>query len=152
MRPRERAREINRDRVLERPPDTGDLFLALARPSDKLVSEAMRGLRLDTTALAQATARARTRLAIVRDDLRRRIQEIANAKDRAIEAQEFEEVALLRDRERDLTRQLQAHEPCLLTPAFLATIIEHSESQIPTAAVAATPASAGRPVQDKPSS
>jgi hypothetical protein len=100
---------------LGREPDAGDLLLALACAPDMLPAQALSELGVDLDALwgtlerarAQATqAREQTRNA--RRRLSEQIHELRVAKEHAIEAQQFERAADLRDQERHLVEQ-QAH-------------------------------------------
>jgi ATP-dependent Clp protease ATP-binding subunit ClpA len=103
---------------LGRDPDAGDLLLALACAPDMLPAQALSELGVDLDALWGTLERARTQAAQAREqtrDARRRlaeqIHELHVTKERAIEDQQFERAADLRDQERQLTEEhAQTHE------------------------------------------
>jgi hypothetical protein len=100
---------------LGRDPDAGDLLLALACAPEMLPAQALSELGVDLDALwgtieharAQAT-QAREQTSDARRRLAEEIHELRVAKEHAIEAQQFERAAGLRDQERQLTEE-QAH-------------------------------------------
>jgi ATP-dependent Clp protease ATP-binding subunit ClpA len=107
------AREIRR--AFGRDPDAGDLLLALACAPDTVPGRALRDLGVDLDALWGTIERAREHAAQERKQTRRdqqrlseEIHELRVAKEHAIEAQQFERAADLRDQERQLVEQ-QAH-------------------------------------------
>ena len=101
------AREIRRE--LEREPDTGDLLLALACTPDTLAAQALHELGVNPEALPGVIQRLRAqRPPSAEAQLAQRIEEARQAKELAIEGQQFESAAQLRDQERELTQQTLA--------------------------------------------
>ncbi len=101
------APEIRQD--LGREPDEGDLLLALACTPHTLAARALHELGLDLDALWGTVERLRQQRSGAQDELARRIQETVRAKEQAIESQEFQSAAALRDEERELLQQARAH-------------------------------------------
>jgi hypothetical protein len=103
---------------LGRDPDAGDLLLVLACAPDMLPAQALSELGVDLDALWGTLERARTQAIQAREetrDARRRlaeeIHELRVTKERAIEDQQFERAAELRDQERQLVEeQTHAHQ------------------------------------------
>jgi ATP-dependent Clp protease ATP-binding subunit ClpA len=99
---------------LGRDPDAGDLLLALACAPDMLPAQALSELGVDLDALWGTLERARAQATQTRDARRRlaeEIQELRVTKERAIEDQQFERAADLRDQERQLTEEhAQTHQ------------------------------------------
>ncbi len=87
---------------LERTPDTGDLLLALASAPDTLAGQALRELAANLDGLPGLVERIRAQ-ALAKDELAQRIQELSEAKERAIE-----NLAQLRAQERELREQAHA--------------------------------------------
>jgi ATP-dependent Clp protease ATP-binding subunit ClpA len=101
------AREIRRE--LEREPDTGDLLLALTCASDTLAAQALHELGVSAEELPEVIERIRTqRPPSAEAQLAQRIEEVRQAKAQAIESQQFQTAARMRDQERELTRQTLA--------------------------------------------
>ncbi len=97
---------------LGRDPDAGDLLLALACAPNMLPAQALSELGVDLDALWGTLEHARAQAAQAREQTRRerqqlndQIRELRVAKEQAIEAQQFERAAGLRDQERQLTEQ-----------------------------------------------
>ena len=105
---------------LDRDPDAGDLLLALAC-ADKLAAATFRQLGMDAETLTKAVETARLERASSANELRRRLENVRQAKEHAIEAQEFERASELRDQERALSQELRG---LSLPPDFRATIRE----------------------------
>jgi ATP-dependent Clp protease ATP-binding subunit ClpA len=99
---------------LGRDPDAGDLLLALACAPDMLPAQALSELGVDLDALWGTLERARAQATQTRDARRRlaeQIHELRVTKERAIEDQQFERAADLRDQERQLTEEhAQTHQ------------------------------------------
>jgi len=100
---------------LGRDPDAGDLLLALACAPDTLPAQALGELGVDLDVLWGLIERAREHALRVRVEAARageqatqQIRELRRAKQQAIEAQEFERAAGLRDQERELVEQAHA--------------------------------------------
>ncbi len=103
-----------RDR-LGREPDAGDLLLALACAPNTLPAQALRDLGIGLDALWGTIERAREQAVrvqeqerIAREQLAHQIRDVRGAKHQAIEAQEFERAAGLRDQERELVERARA--------------------------------------------
>lgn len=114
------AQEIRRD--LDRDPDPGDLLIALARAPHTLVAAALDELGVDPAALPAAVQRARAKVADADRELPRRILEVTQEKERAIEARDLQRADRLRDQERELTRRQRAREDAVLLPEVLTEI------------------------------
>jgi ATP-dependent Clp protease ATP-binding subunit ClpA len=97
------AREIRRQ--LEREPDTGDLLLALAWAPDTLAAQALHQLGVNLDELPGVIERIRASQASAEKELAERIEEVRRAKEQAIESQQFQTAARMRDQERELTQQ-----------------------------------------------
>ena len=87
--------------TLGRTPDSGDLLLALACARDTLAGRALVELGVDLDALWGTIERARAELLTAIGELEHQAEEAREAKEGAIEAQDFKEAARLRDQERD---------------------------------------------------
>jgi ATP-dependent Clp protease ATP-binding subunit ClpA len=96
----ELAGEIRRE--LQRAPHMGDLLLALASARDTLAGRALRELGADLDRLPAMLERIRAQ-ALAEDELTQQIQQLTEAKERAIET-----VTQLRARERELREQVHA--------------------------------------------
>jgi Clp amino terminal domain, pathogenicity island component len=112
------AAEIRRE--LKREPDTGDLLLALACAPDTRSGQALGELGVDVDALWATIERIRHQAFKAQDELARRIEEARVEKERAIEAQQFQTAARLRDKERELTQQKR--EQTTISPEALEAI------------------------------
>jgi ATP-dependent Clp protease ATP-binding subunit ClpA len=93
-------------RELEREPDTGDLLLALASAPDTRAAAALRALGMDLDALVKAIENVRERGVPSAADLGRRLERARDERLRAVEAQEYEIAAELRDEELELQKAL----------------------------------------------
>jgi ATP-dependent Clp protease ATP-binding subunit ClpA len=91
---------------LGREPDLSDLLLTIACARQRPAGQALRELGIDLDALWSTLERTRLRLLEEREDLIRKIGEVRQKKDLAIEEQRFDEAAQFRDRQRELTIQL----------------------------------------------
>ncbi|MGH3411768.1 MAG: hypothetical protein ACRDPH_01640 [Marmoricola sp.] len=100
------AREIRSE--LHREPDGGDLLLSLAAMPNTLASDALRAVGVDPDALWATIERVRAARIAERAALERELEEVRAAKEQAIEAQEMEEAAQLRDAERRLRERQRA--------------------------------------------
>jgi len=112
---------------LGREPDAGDLLLALACAPDTLPAQALGELGVNLDALwgtiervREQAMRARVQATLVQEQLSQQTREVRRAKQQAIEAQEFERAAGLRDQERELVEQ--AHAPTGMQPEVLQEI------------------------------
>jgi len=112
---------------LGREPDAGDLLLALACAPDTLPAQALGELGVDLDALwgtiervREQVTRVREQASRAREQLAQQTREVRRAKQQAIEAQEFERAAGLRDQERELVEQ--AHAPTGMAPEVLEEI------------------------------
>jgi len=112
---------------LGREPDAGDLLLALACAPDTLPAQVLGELGVDLDALwgtiervREQVTRVREQAARAREQLAQQTREVRRAKQQAIEAQEFERAAGLRDQERELVEQ--AHAPTGMAPEVLEEI------------------------------
>jgi ATP-dependent Clp protease ATP-binding subunit ClpC len=94
---------------LGRDPDPGDLLVVLASAQETLSARAVRELGVDVDALWGAIVRIRTQLSAAHEELGRQIQEVCRAKEEAIEAQEFQSAARLREQERELRQRARAY-------------------------------------------
>jgi ATP-dependent Clp protease ATP-binding subunit ClpA len=115
------AAEIRHE--LGREPDVGDLLLALACAQETLAARALGELGVELDALWGTIERVRHQHSGAREELVRRIQEVCRAKEQAIEAQQFENAARLRDQERELREQARAH--AAVRPEVLQEIRRH---------------------------
>jgi hypothetical protein len=100
---------------LGREPDAGDLLLALACAPDTVPGRALSELGIDLDALWATIERAREQATRARIEARQaqeqhaqQISQVRRAKQQAIDAQEFERAAGLRDQERELMEQTPA--------------------------------------------
>jgi hypothetical protein len=121
---------------LGREPDPGDLLLVLASAQGTLTARALSELGVELDALWGTIEHVRQQHAGAREDLTRRIQDVCVAKEQAIEAQEFQTAARLRDQERELREQARAQSA--VRPEVLPEIRRHLG--IPT-----SPGDAGSP-------
>jgi ATP-dependent Clp protease ATP-binding subunit ClpA len=112
------AREIRRE--LEREPDIGDLLIALTCTPDTLASRALRRLGIDPDQLAGEINTLRAEAQPAQQARAVRIEEVRQAKERAIESQDFEIASRMRDQERQLR---QAHD--IVEPEVLQEIRRH---------------------------
>jgi ATP-dependent Clp protease ATP-binding subunit ClpA len=90
---------------LGREPDPGDLLVVLACAPGTPAAQALGELGVDVDQLWARIEHARGQARAAREALAQRILEVAQAKDRAIEDQRFEEASALRDQERQLREQ-----------------------------------------------
>jgi ATP-dependent Clp protease ATP-binding subunit ClpA len=95
---------------LGRPPDVGDLLLAIVCVPDTLAAEALSELGIDVDELSVRIERARARDRTDSQALALRTTEVSLAKELAIEQQRFDEAAVLRDQERELREQARAQQ------------------------------------------
>jgi ATP-dependent Clp protease ATP-binding subunit ClpA len=93
---------------LGRAPDLGDLLLALVCVPHTPAAEALEELGLDVDQLLGQIERARTRADTGRQAFAKRLTEVAQAKELAIEQGRCDEAAALRDQERELRTQAQS--------------------------------------------
>jgi hypothetical protein len=121
---------------LGREPDPGDLLLVLACAQETLTARALSELGVELDALWGTIEHVRQQNSGAREDLTRRIQDVRVAKEQAIEAQEFQSAARLRDQERELREQARAQSA--VRPEVLQEIRRHLG--IPT-----SPGDAARP-------
>ncbi len=98
--------EIRTD--LGRPPDLGDLLLALILVPGTPAAEALGELEIDMDELWAGVERARARSRAEERALAIRLKEAVVAKELAIEEGRFQEAAALRDRERELRQEARA--------------------------------------------
>jgi ATP-dependent Clp protease ATP-binding subunit ClpA len=94
-----------------RAPDTGDLLLVLAHAPDTLAAHMLRELGVNLDELRNKIEGVRAQALPAETKSARRLQEVIRAKERAIEEQQFESAAQLRDQERELRKQAQQHTP-----------------------------------------
>ncbi len=92
-------------RQLDRDPDSGDVLLALACTQETLGGQVLLELGVDLDAMQAAVERARALRRQAAEEIARRVEEVRQAKEQAIEAGEPERAAQLRDRERELSAQ-----------------------------------------------
>ncbi len=90
--------EIRRE--LKREPDTGDLLLTLGHAPDTLAGQALRELGVDLDELPGMINRIRAQAGPTEED---RIEKVRRSKELALELQQFEIAARLRDEERRRT-------------------------------------------------
>jgi ATP-dependent Clp protease ATP-binding subunit ClpA len=101
------AREIRGE--VEREPDTGDLLLALACAPDTLAAQALHELGVNPEALPGVIKRVRAQQPPSTEaQLAQRIEEVRQAKELAIESQDFQTAAAMHDQERELIQQARA--------------------------------------------
>jgi Clp amino terminal domain, pathogenicity island component len=93
---------------LRRQPDTGDLLLVLSLATDTLGGAALRELGIEPDALWAVIERLRRDAGRRDQELVRQLEEVRGAKERAIEDEQLEQAARLRDEERQLTERRQA--------------------------------------------
>ncbi len=87
---------------LGREPDPGDLLVVLACAPGTPAVQALDELGVDVDQLWARIEHARGQARAARETIAQRIREVAQAKERAIEDQRFEEASVLRDQERQL--------------------------------------------------
>jgi ATP-dependent Clp protease ATP-binding subunit ClpA len=119
------AREIRRE--LEREPDIADLLITLACAPDTLASQALHRLRIDLDQLEREINTLRDEVQPGQHALAAQIEEVRQAKERAIESQDFEIASRMRDQERQLR---QTNE--VVTPEVLQQIRRHLGIPTPT--------------------
>ncbi|MGI9184707.1 MAG: UvrB/UvrC motif-containing protein [Solirubrobacteraceae bacterium] len=107
------------ERELGRPPDSGDLLLALASAPETRAAAALAALGVPLDGLAAAVERARAESGPSEDDLSRQLAQARDGKQRAADSQEFETAAELRDEERRLVAALTE---AAVPPAVIAAI------------------------------
>ncbi|MFZ0387540.1 MAG: Clp protease N-terminal domain-containing protein [Solirubrobacteraceae bacterium] len=95
---------------LGRPPDVGDLLLAIVCVPDTPAAGAVHELGIDVDQLRDRIELARARDRAGSQALAQRMAEVTLAKELAIEQQRFDEAAALRDQERELRDQERAHQ------------------------------------------
>jgi ATP-dependent Clp protease ATP-binding subunit ClpA len=100
------AREIRQE--LDRDPDVGDLLLTIACARDGLAGQALEELGIDLDALWGLLERARQRRTDEREELDRKIEEVRTKKREALEREQFQDAARLRDEERELSEKLRS--------------------------------------------
>ncbi len=93
---------------LGREPDAGDLLLVLACAPDTPAARALGELGVEPDALWGTVERLRQQLARDREQLAEQILTVRGAKEQALEEQEFERAAGLRDQERELMERTRA--------------------------------------------
>ncbi|MHB8694297.1 MAG: UvrB/UvrC motif-containing protein [Solirubrobacteraceae bacterium] len=108
---------------LGREPDPGDLLLVLACAQETLTAQALSELGVELDALWGTIEHVRQQHFAAEKDLMRRIQDVCRAKEQAIEAQEFQNAARLRDQERELREQAGAQSA--VRPEVLPEIRRH---------------------------
>jgi ATP-dependent Clp protease ATP-binding subunit ClpA len=91
---------------LGRSPDSADLLLALACVPETRAAGALRALGVDLDALTDVIAQIRAQAPPSEDDLARELADARQGKQQAVESQEFETAAELRDHERRLVQAL----------------------------------------------
>ncbi len=97
------ADEIRRE--LGREPDAGDLLLVLSAAPQTIPAQALEQLGVDLDELWGQIERLRRQARDAREELAQRITQARVAKEQAIETEQFQTAARLRDQERELTRQ-----------------------------------------------
>ena len=115
------AREIRG--TLHREPDTGDLLLALACAPGTLAAQTLRDLGVAPDGLSDMIERGRAQRTPAEVQLAQRIEEVRQAKELAIESQNFQTAALLRYQERELTQQARAD--AVVAPEVIQEIGRH---------------------------
>jgi ATP-dependent Clp protease ATP-binding subunit ClpA len=108
---------------LGREPDPGDLLLVLACAQETLTAQALSELGVELDTLWGTIEHVRQQHSAAEKDLMRRIQDVCRAKEQAIEAQEFQNAARLRDQERELREQVGAQSA--VRPEVLPEIRRH---------------------------
>jgi ATP-dependent Clp protease ATP-binding subunit ClpA len=93
--------------ALRRSPDSGDLLLALACARQTLAGRALAELGIDLDAFWGTVERVRTELREARAELERQAEEARQAKEAAIEAQDFQRAAGFRDQEREFSQRMR---------------------------------------------
>lgn len=93
---------------LGRAPDLGDLLLALVCVPHTPAADAFAELGVDVDQLWGRIERARTRRQTDRQQLAKRLTEVTEAKQLAIERARFDDAAALRDQERELRGELRS--------------------------------------------
>lgn len=93
---------------LGREPDIGDLLLTIACARDTLAGGALRELGVDVDALWGVLERGRQRRAEEREELGSKLQQLQKNKREALERDQFQEAARIRDEERELSAQLHS--------------------------------------------
>ncbi len=93
---------------LGREPDAGDLLLVLACAPDTPAARALAELGVEPDALWGTVERLRQQLARDGEQLAEQIRTVRGAKEQALEEQEFERAAGLRDQERELMERTRA--------------------------------------------
>jgi Clp amino terminal domain, pathogenicity island component len=107
---------------LLRAADAGDLLLALTGASDTLAAKALRELGVDLKRLSGVIEHLRREGERAEEELAQRLEEVRQHKDLAIESQQLQSAARLRDEERELRQQLQARADAIVTPTVLQEI------------------------------
>jgi hypothetical protein len=102
------AREIRRQ--LGRAPDIGDLLVVIACAQETLGGEALRELGIDLDALWGVLERIRQRRAEGLEARVRKLDEARRKKRQALERDQFQEAARLRDEERELSARLRSED------------------------------------------
>ena len=92
---------------LGREPDLSDLLLTIACAGQLPAGQALQELGIDLDALWSTLERTRLRLTAEREALIRRLGEVRQQKELAIEKQQFDDAARFRDEQRELTLQLK---------------------------------------------
>jgi ATP-dependent Clp protease ATP-binding subunit ClpA len=106
---------------LGRDPDSGDLLLVLACVQQPLAGRALSALGVDLDQLWATIERLRAQTLAEQHEHRQQIDETAEAKQAALEAQDFGRAAALRDREREL-RERERQRATVDTPAALEAV------------------------------
>jgi ATP-dependent Clp protease ATP-binding subunit ClpA len=94
---------------LKRAPDTADLLLVLAHAPGTLAALTLHELGVNLDELTSKIEGVRGQASPGEKERAQRLQEVTRAKELAIEEQRFETAAQLRDQERQLHQQAQAH-------------------------------------------
>jgi ATP-dependent Clp protease ATP-binding subunit ClpA len=108
---------------LGRDPDAGDLLLVLASTPQTLASQALQAFGIDLDELWGQIERSRSQAVQAQQQLSRRIEETRFAKEQAIESQDFQTAALMRDQEHELVQQTRAQ--AAVPPEALHVIRRH---------------------------
>jgi hypothetical protein len=95
---------------LGRAPDVGDLLLAVVCVPHTPAAEALNELGVDVDELWGRIERARTRAQTARQALAKRMSEVAQAKEQAIDEGRFTDASELRDQERALREEARAYQ------------------------------------------
>ena len=109
---------------LGRDPDSGDLLLVLACVQEPLAGRALSALGVDLDQLWATIERLRAQAVAEQRENQQQIDETAKAKQAALEAQDFDRAAALRDREREL-RERERQRATVDTPAALEAVRRH---------------------------